>query len=149
VDPEPEQSAAGAAQVLPQAPQLSGVLRLVSQPSSARVEQCAKPAAQAAGGTLHRPDLHVIPVAPAATFGSVVQSCPQEPQFDTFEAKSRQVLPQEFGVALGQLDTHCGPLAPAAHFDAAVEHFCVQLPQVWASSREVSHPSSAREEQCP
>jgi hypothetical protein len=106
VDPDPEQSAVGAEQVFPQLPQLSDVLTLVSHPSSARVEQCAKPAAQADGGTLHTPDLQVIPVAPAATFGSAVQSCPQAPQFVGLDAKSTQLLPHAFGVAAGQVDTH-------------------------------------------
>ncbi len=146
--PEPEQSAVGAVQVLPQVPQLSGVLMLVSQPSSARVEQCAKPGEHAEAGTLHTPALQVIPVAPDATFGSAVQSCPQAPQLSGLVAKSTQLLPQAFGVDVGQVETHCGPLAPAAHFGAAVVHFCVQLPQLCASSSEVSQPSSARDEQC-
>jgi len=147
VEPDAEQSAVGAAQALPHDPQLSGVLMLVSQPSSARVEQCAKPGEHAEAGTLHAPALQVIPVAPAATFGSVVQSCPHAPQLSGLVAKSTQLLPQAFGVAAGQVETHCGPLAAAAHFGAAVVHFCVQLPHVCASSREVSQPSSARDEQ--
>lgn len=149
VDPDPEQSAVGTVQVLPQLPQLSEVLRLVSQPSSARVEQCPYPARQAAGGTLQTPDLQVIPVAPAATFGRAVQSWPQPPQFSGSDARSTQLLPHAFGVAVGQVATHCGPPAPAAHFGAAPVHFCVQPPQVSASSSDASQPSSARDEQCP
>lgn len=148
VDPEVEQSAVGATQVFPQAPQLSGVFRLVSQPSSPRVEQCAYPGEHAVAGTLHTPAWQAIPVAPAMTFGSALQSWPQVPQFDASDIRFTQLLVQLFGVAVGQLDTHCGPVAPAAHIDAAPVHFVVQLPHVWASSREASQPSSARDEQC-
>ena len=128
--PDPEQSAVGAAQVFVQLPQWSGVLSLVSQPSSARVEQCAYPGVQAAGGTLQRPAWQVMPVAPAATFGRAVQSCPQVPQFCGLDARSTQLLPQLFGVFVGQVATHWGPLAPAEHIGAAVVHLVVQAPQV-------------------
>lgn len=46
-----EHNAVGAVQTLPHCPQLAGRVRSVSQPSSARVEQCAYPALQALGGT--------------------------------------------------------------------------------------------------
>src|SRR5262245_6316794 len=62
-----EQSAVGAVHCRPQAPQLAGRVRSVSQPSSARVEQCAKLETQALAGTLQVPFMHVIPVAPALT----------------------------------------------------------------------------------
>lgn len=53
--PELEQSAVGAEQTLPQAPQFEGELNLVSQPSSDRVEQWAYPGVQADAGTMHTP----------------------------------------------------------------------------------------------
>src|SRR5438270_921007 len=84
---DPEQSAVGAAQALPQVPQFACVLRLVSHPSSARVEQCAYPAAQAEAGTLQTPAWQVIPMAPGATFCNAVQSCPQLPQFSGSDIK--------------------------------------------------------------
>jgi hypothetical protein len=149
VDPDAEQSAAGAAQALPQAPQFACVLRLVSHPSSPRVEQCAYPAAQAVAGTLQTPDWQVIPVAPGATFCNAVQSCPQLPQFSGSDIKFAHVVLHVLGADVGQLATHCGPLDPAAHFGAAVPHLVVQLPQVLASTSEVSQPSSALDEQCP
>ena len=46
-----EHKAVGAVQTLPHCPQLAGRVRSVSQPSSARVEQCAYPLLQALGGT--------------------------------------------------------------------------------------------------
>ncbi|HVV17702.1 MAG TPA: hypothetical protein VHH90_10890 [Polyangia bacterium] len=148
MDPAAEQSAVGAAQVFPQAPQLSGAVRLVSQPSSARTEQCAYPGAHAAAGTLHTPEWQVMPVAPALTFGSAVQSWPQPPQLSGSDVRLTQLLPQLFGADVGQLDMHCGPLGPDAHRDVVPVHFIVQPPHVWASSSEASQPSSARDEQC-
>ena len=56
-----------------QLPHVAGVLRSASQPSSGRDEQCACPDAHAEAGTEQTPDRHVIPVAPAFTFVSVVQ----------------------------------------------------------------------------
>jgi hypothetical protein len=147
VDPDAEQSAVGAAQALPQAPQFACVLRLVSHPSSPRVEQCAYPAAQAEAGTLQTPDWQVIPVAPGATLCNAVQSCPQMPQFSGSDIKFAHVVLHVFGIDIGHVARHCVPLDPAPHFGAAAPHLVVQLPQVLASTREVSQPSSARDEQ--
>jgi hypothetical protein len=60
-----------------------------------------------------------------------------------------QLVLHVLGADVGQLDTHCGPVDPAAHIDAAAPHLVVQVPHVLASSRDVSQPSSARDEQCP
>jgi len=144
-----EQSAVGATQVFPHAPQLDCVLRSVSQPSSGRVEQCPKPEAQAAAGTTQAPELHVTPVAPGLTFGSVVQSWPQVPQFFGSDFKSTQVETQTSGVGAAQLAEHCGPVAVDAHKDTVDAHFMPQLPQVCESSKLVSQPSSALDEQWP
>jgi len=62
-----EQSAVGATHCLPHCPQVAGRVRSVSQPSSARVEQWAKLAAHALGGTKHKPTRHSMPVAPGRT----------------------------------------------------------------------------------
>jgi hypothetical protein len=135
VDPDAEQSPVGAEQVFAQAPQLAGVFRLVSQPSSARVEQCAYPGEHAAAGTLHTPARQVMPVAPGMTFDRAVQSWPQVPQLSGSDVRLTQLLLQLSGVAVGQLDAHCGPLNPVAHMDIVPGHLAVQLPHVCGSSR--------------
>jgi hypothetical protein len=68
------QSPVGAVHFLPHCPQLSDKVVSVSQPSSPRVEQWAKPEAQAPGGTLQRPARHAMPEAPGFTLGSKPQS---------------------------------------------------------------------------
>src|SRR5262249_7834178 len=92
-----EQSAVGAEHTCPQAPQLAGSVVFVSQPSSARVEQCATPETQALAGTLQVPFMHVIPVAPVLMFASIVQSCPHVPQLAGSELRSTHFDPHRLG----------------------------------------------------
>ena len=63
---------------VPHFPHVAGFERSASQPSSALLEQCAKPSAHDVAGTTHLPALHV--VAPL-TCGRPVQSCLHAPQF--------------------------------------------------------------------
>jgi hypothetical protein len=77
VVPEPAQTGLAAGQVVPQAPQFSGLERSVSQPSSGFDEQCPHGDAHAVGANPHLPALQVtVPL----TCGSVVQSWPHVPQ---------------------------------------------------------------------
>jgi hypothetical protein len=69
-----EHSGVAPSHFVPQAPQFCESVRLVSQMSSARVEQWPNPVAHAASGTKHEPDRHSTPAAPDLTFGSIVQS---------------------------------------------------------------------------
>jgi hypothetical protein len=147
--PDIEQSAVGATQVFPQEPQFACVLRSVSQPSSGRVEQCPKPAEQAAAGTTQAPELHVTPVAPGLTFGSVVQSWPQVPQFLGSDVRLTQLEPQMLAVGATQLEAHLGPVADVAQRAVGAAHVTPHVPQLFESSRLVSQPSSARDEQWP
>ena len=71
-----EHNAVGATQVLVQLPQVAGLVRSVSQPASALVEQCPKPDTHPAGWITHTPDTHWTAgdVAPGFTLVSAVQS---------------------------------------------------------------------------
>jgi hypothetical protein len=60
--------------------QRDGVVTSVSHPSSALAVQCAKPVAQAFGGTTHAPAAHPMPIV-VPRCGSAVQSWPHAPQF--------------------------------------------------------------------
>src|SRR5262249_52352402 len=75
-----EQSGVGAEHAILHPPHVIASVRLVSQPSSGREEQCAKPMAHAEGGTKQAPARHST-AATSATLGSVVQSWPHSPQF--------------------------------------------------------------------
>jgi hypothetical protein len=145
--PVAPQSGAGAVQAWPQPPQVCASARLASQPSSGRAEQCAKPAAQAGAGTEQTPELQWT-TAPGATLGSAPQSCPQVPQFLGSEDRFTQLVPQVSGLVAAQVALHFGPVLELVHRGAAPEHFVPQPPQVCASVRLASQPSSAREEQC-
>jgi hypothetical protein len=69
-------------------PHVAAFERSASHPSSALLEQCAKPCAHDDDGTAHFPALHV--VAPL-TCGSPVQSCAHAPQ--CFGSSSRASQP--------------------------------------------------------
>jgi len=143
-----EHSAVGAAQVLPHWPQFCGWVRSASHPSSALAEQWANPDRQALGGTTQLPAWHVTAVDPARTLGSAVQSCPHVPQFRGSDFTSAQTVPHRSGVAPVQVALHVG-VPPAVEQDGlAALHALLQLPQVRASVRLASHPSSGRAEQC-
>ena len=67
------QNGASALQDVPQPPQVSGRVMLVSHPSSTLVVQCAKPSAQPSGGTKQIPCRHST-AAPGRRFGRAPQS---------------------------------------------------------------------------
>ena len=142
-----EQRAVGAAHFLLHCPQLSGRVRSVSQPSSARLEQCANPDAQAPAGTEHTPAWQVMPVAPALTLGRAEQSWPQVPQFLASLLRLTHSEPQASGAELPQLEPQREAPAVTVHNGFAPEQAVVQPPQVRASARFASQPSSGRGEQ--
>jgi hypothetical protein len=90
-----------------------------------------------------------MPVAPAFTFGNPEQSWPHDPQFFASVFRSTQLLTQRSAVGAAQLDAHLVPVADVVHNAVAPVHLVVQLPQLCASVKLTSHPSSARDEQWP
>jgi hypothetical protein len=147
--PVAEQSPVGLVHVLPHWPQFDDVVSDVSQPSSARVEQWPKPLAHAAGGTEHAPATHWTPEAPGLTLGSVVQSWPHVPQFRGSPFRSTHDDTQRSGVGATQLLVHVAPELFFVQTPVAPVHFVPQVPQLLASVRLASQPSSARDEQWP
>ena len=82
------------------------------------------------------------------TLGNEEQSCPQVPQFLASAFRSTHNVPQTSGAVPAQLELHLGPDAPFAQIDVAPEHAVPQPPQLCASSKFASQPSSGRAEQC-
>lgn len=98
-------------------------VRLVSQPSSGFAPgQWAKPETQALGGTKQAPERHSTPVAPALTFGRVVQLCPHSPQFDGSLWISTHLVPQRVGVGVVQLEAHEGGFVVVVHNAVGATH---------------------------
>jgi hypothetical protein len=91
----------------------------------------------------------VTPVAPGATLGNMVQSCPQVPQFRGSVLRSTHDETQRSGAGATQLDAHFGPEELCMQSEVAPVHFVPQAPQLLESVRLASQPSSARDEQWP
>ena len=142
-----EQSAVGAEHTLPHWPQLCGRVRSASQPSSGRVEQCAKPETQAAAGTEQTPLWQVTPLAPTFTLGSAVQSCPQEPQFFASDLTSTHIVPQTSGKVPPQVNAHWAVPVVSEQTGAVAGQAMPQPPQLGEFARSASQPSSGRGEQ--
>jgi hypothetical protein len=144
-----EQSAVGAMHACPQPPQFAGRVMFVSQPSSARVEQCANPATQALGGTVQTPLLQVMLVAPDLMFDSIAQSCPQAPQLAGSESRFTHLDPQRLGSDPTQLDEQAGVPEVLEQSAVGAVHVVPQAPQLSGRLRSVSQPSSGLLEQWP
>jgi hypothetical protein len=132
-----------------QLPQLVGAARSASQPSFGLVEQWPCPGVQALAGPTQAPERHSMPIAPGFTFGRVVQSWPQAPQFFGSDALSTQLALHASGAGATQLETQLAePLAAAQSPVGAVQE-CPQEPQFATLERKASQPSSGREVQWP
>jgi len=143
-----EQRPVGLLQSFPHCPQFAGVVSGVSQPSSARVEQCPYPDAQALAGTKQAPLRHSMPEAFGLRLGRAVQSWPQVPQFRGSVVTFTQEDTQRSGAGAAQLAAHFGAPLALLHKAIAPLHLTPQVPQVAGSVRLASQPSSGRAEQC-
>lgn len=144
-----EQRPSGAAHRLVQLPHVAGSVKFVSQPSLGFVVQCPNPLTQADGCTTQAPETHWTAVEPAFTLGSSVQSNaePHPPQFWGSRCVSTHLEPQRFDVGATQLGTQVNGVVEVEHTEAVAGHALVQLPQVRASVRFASQPSSGCDEQ--
>ncbi len=88
-----------------------------------------------------------MPVAPAATFVKVVQSWPQVPQLRGSLCRFTQADTHRSGEGETQLLAHFAPDEPGVHSAVAPLHLMPQAPQLLASVRLASQPSSDRDEQ--
>src|SRR5262249_39932468 len=129
-------------QLVVQLPHVAGRVISVSQPSSARLEQCANPERQARGGTTQTPETHSIPAAPGATFGKAVQSRPHVPQVFGSAWRLTQLLTQRSLVGAVQDETHFDPAEVLEQSGIWLGHRTPQVPQLVALARFASHPSS-------
>jgi hypothetical protein len=129
VQPVGEQLGALAGHAVAQSPQWAADRMSVSQPSSEPGMQSANPGAQAVLGMTQLPAEQVT-VALAPRWGSVVQSCPQLPQFFGSVEVETQALPQRTPLA------HC--ITHVLFWQVAVpavggEHSVLQSPQCLTS----------------
>jgi hypothetical protein len=139
-----EQSPKGGVQLLVQLPHVVGRVRSVSQPSLGFAVQCPKPLAQAEGWIMQAPETHWTAgdTDPARTWGRVLQSNPQAPQFLASVCVLTHLASQRFGVGAVQLGTQVKGVVEVEHAGAVEGHGLVQLPHVRGSVRFASHPSS-------